>query len=471
MGISIPGVNGAPPNKALLATSSPARTATAENITKLQQMTGTQPGQAGAPTPTSTTNGAGATGATATAAAAGPIDTTKTTSKDANADALKGVTDPALKEHYSAALANLDTQAQQAQSNIDSIGARSMNDPAVMNAVNLIKEKYGKQIELIKARSKQAMGKSSTAVAAFGGLGQMSQDFLDDQQTKWDGEVSSAQSRMDSLIFQAQAAYQTQNFKDLQAAMDSMDKVNKEKLDALGKLLDASDKAMTREQNQQRIDLTSARDAITHDATISSKMSAGIAANIKASGITDEKQIRGYVDSIAKQYGISNPDLLYSQVVAAQQDADKNDLSAQNIQSEMTSREESAKLGRANLSLSQQRLAIEKEKAQTDKDKQTAADKKEAAHVGIQQRLELNPATGKAYTFNDPILGPGTPYTVPARNGKQYLTAAGFNALLNASIDKGISRSEFIGQYKAYLQPGQAEAYGLSEKEIRDAGV
>lgn len=333
------------PAQAMLVTSGAARTATANNVTKLQQITApsaaTTAANGGSTTspdmknmPTITINNGGMTpapkpdsGAPATTVTApSGINPTNTNTSTAAGDdydktiAAAGIKDPAMAAQYKQGLQSLDQSAQNAYSTIQSLQtATADNDPATQGLISSIKAKYDAQIQIMKARNTQLIGKANTSVAAFSGLGVMSQDFLTNQQNDADARVSALQSQEDMLINQAKAAFATKNSKALNDAMTKYDKVNADKLKALNDLLVASDKQVKSLQAQQKIDATADKQQVTTDISKSTNLGISIAKNIADSGITDQAQIDKYIQGIAEEYGISNPDILASAVEKARQ--------------------------------------------------------------------------------------------------------------------------------------------------------
>lgn len=369
------------PSQALLVTSNAARTATANNVTKLNQIT-MPPAQTTtspdlkdsktsstlSPSPAVDTNymlkagedintynarvasynasknpapGADGqakgtpvpdqgTGGDSSAATGDPYDA-----------ALSGIskTDPGLAAQFKQGLQSLDTSAQNAYSTIQTLQtATAATDPTTQAVVAGIKAKYDLQIQLMKQKNAQVIGRANTSVAAFGGLGTMSQEFLSNEQADADRRVSTLQSQEDELVLKAQMAFSTANAKALDAAMKQYDDVNAKKMKALSDLLSASNKQVTQMQNQQKIDAAAQKQAVSLDISKSTNLGAGIAKSISDAGITDPDQIAQYIQSVADEYGISNPDILSSAVEKARQAAAKTDATLANSESTIQSR-------------------------------------------------------------------------------------------------------------------------------------
>lgn len=393
-GSVIPTVPGANPNaalqtpgtmggagQALLVTSSAARTATANNVSKLQTIT-TPPATNTQTNNTSTTGNTSTVTqpATGTAGAykldsstgnitdnAGSLVAAKDTSggyssvKNASGQVLTGVdaqgnlvfgsggsaapstsstdgsgastdpydaavasiSDPGIAAQFKSSLQALDTQISTAQTNLQNAQALAQNDPAATAAIAAIQAKYDQQISLMKAKNTQILGNVSNSVAAFGGLGPMSQDFLNSEQQQADDRIGTLVSQEQDAITKATIAYQTNDMKALNTAMTAYDTANKSKLQALNDLLTASSKQVTQMQAQQKIDAAATKQQVTLDISKSANLGAAIAKNITDSGLTDPTQISDYIASVAQEYGITNPDILSSAVTKAQQAATK----------------------------------------------------------------------------------------------------------------------------------------------------
>ncbi len=392
---ALPNNGGAPTppgsGQALIVTSNAARNTTANNVTKLNQIT--------APPPTLNTttsadmkdtppvssspaitinNSPGSTtlaqdqakaanqgkpgydvlGNPLPGAGAGTTDATgnpTSTTGDPYDAAVAGITDPGLAAQYKTSLQSLDQQVTAAQQNLASAQALSANDPAATAAIAAIQAKYEQQIQLMQDKNKQLIGRANTSVAAFGGLGTMSQDFLSDQQSRADARISDLQAQEQDAITKARIAYQTQDFKALNAAMTAYDTANKGKLTALNDLLTATNKQVTQQQAQQKIDMAAAKQAVTLDVTRSTNNANAIAKNILDSGMTDPQQISDYIAGLADQYGITNPDILANAVEKARQTLLKSDTSTANTLDTITNRDTGTQIKQQNANTSSQR--------------------------------------------------------------------------------------------------------------------
>lgn len=318
--------------KALLVTSNSARTATANNVSKMQTATS---GLAGS-TPADTAPGAdqtstSTTGETAgsTAGAAGSTTdaaTTKTTKVDANQEAVKGIKDPAVATQYKSALDSLDKQAASATSIVNAAAATLKNDPAAAAAIQQIKDKFAVQIQQMQDKNKLIIGRTNTSIGAFGGLGPMSQNFLSDQQDRATMRISDLVAQEQDLILKANIAYKEQDTKALNDAMNAYDKVNSDKLKAINDLLTETHKQVSEQQAQARLDQATSKAQLATDVSTSTNVASSILQKLNDAGITDQDQIDEYLNSVAEEYGIENPDILRSAVIKARTTKTKDDL-------------------------------------------------------------------------------------------------------------------------------------------------
>lgn len=386
-----------------------------------------------------------------------PVSPTSSTGTATNpyAAAVSSISDQGVAAEFSSALATQDQEAQTLQATITSLqGATAATDPSTMAAVAAIQVKYNALIQAMQAKNTQIIGRASTESAAFGGLGVQAGAGIDG--TFMSNETSDAQQRIDTLqgeeqsaILAAQAAFSTNNAKALSDAMTQYDTVNSQKMTALNDLLTAMNKQVTDAQAQQKIDLTSTKDQVSNDIAQSTKIAAGIASNISAAGLTDPADIQAYIQGIAAQYGISNPDILYSQVVTAGQTLQKTATGIANTQDEITNRD-------TGTTIKEENVAISASKAATG----TVAQQKQTALASIGQL-----ATPGVTDSN------GVPYVIAAKDGNDYLTKQGFATLYDAATNDGIARADFLAAVQSKLQPGQATAYGLSTAEATRLGI
>ncbi|MBK3666169.1 hypothetical protein JJE66_33730 [Bradyrhizobium diazoefficiens] len=130
-------------------------------------------------------------------------------------------------------------QMNDVQSTLDAARATAANDPALQAALDAISNKYSALIADTQNKNKILLGNANTSMAAFGGLGPMSQSFLSDQVTAADKRVSALQTEEDNLKLQTQIAYQTKNAKAVSDLQTEYDKLNVDKMNSIKDLLAA----------------------------------------------------------------------------------------------------------------------------------------------------------------------------------------------------------------------------------------
>lgn len=489
------------PNQALMVSSAPARAATAANVTKLQTIT-TPPstttqnplgstGATGAQNPTSptktapsdgsatvneatarqmlgtnftgvTTNGDGTftldKGAMARANGGGTPSST-TGDNSSTPDPFAGIPGTTPKADIDAAVSKLDPSVQgiyrdqmntQNQTITDDYNAMQSakatlaNDPALTAALSGIDAQYQVLIQQMNAANTQVLGRASTSVGAFGGLGQMNQNFIANQTSLAAQRVGSLTAKMDQAKMAMTAAYYS---KDDKALNDASDAYTKAKTDTANSIKDLMAQVQTNikdNQAQQKLDAQATKDQLAADHNTIVQNAKGLAQNIVDSGITDVATIQATVTQWATDNNV-DPAAAYSAVAPEINSLNKAALTAKNTQDSMDARD-------ANLALSTQRLADAENNAANPK--KTASQIKDDFYAGLPQ------LDGK--TSSD-----GTPYYHKAADGGTYLTWDGFSKLLDAAKQDGISRKTFITDNPDLFDQSDEgiKGYNLTTKE------
>ena len=135
--------------------------------------------------------------------------------------------------------------------------------------------------------------------------------------------------------------------KALSDATNALEKATTDKINAVSKLLTATNNQVKQQQAQAKIDAAAKKQATSNDIALSKSLGASMASQIKEQGITDPAAIKAYVNDMATKYGITNPDVLNSALVTAQAADKKADLSAANTNSEIAKRGQAPKTGTA----------------------------------------------------------------------------------------------------------------------------
>lgn len=249
--------------------------------------------------------------------------------------------DASVKGVYDSSLKNLDQGIADAKSTLQSALATMQNDPAATSAVSMIMAKYDQQIAAMKDKNRILLGSYAVNQARSGGMqyaNEMSSDFMSDEQDRASKRVTDLITLETSMVLKAQESYKNGDVKAFDAASKALTNATKEKSAEINKLLMASDKALKARQNEQKIAATQAKQTITDDIRISTALGKNVANAIMESGEKDPKKVDAYIEKMAKESGISNPALLKSSVVKAQQEQSKLDLSAKNTQSMIANR-------------------------------------------------------------------------------------------------------------------------------------
>lgn len=326
-------------------------------MSTLQTAANGKPGGAPAPTdpaaaPAPTDGGAGTdtTGAGA-AAQAGVNPDGSTTNPDGTVTAADGSsTDPndvtaglppAVASAFKDILSEQEQNIETAHQTLDSLRSTIGNDPAAVQAANAIEQQYAPLIKAMQDKNQVVLG-SYTANAARSGSLQYANDmettFMSDEMDNASSRIADLVSKEQELILKSNTAYQAADVKAFDAAQKELDTVTKSKSDTLAKLLTATNNQVKTVQAQQKIDAAAKKQQLTSDVTLSSKTAAGLVQAVQESGITDPAQIDAYIQDMATKNGITNPDILKSAYVTAQQTAQKAALSAENTQSEINKR-------------------------------------------------------------------------------------------------------------------------------------
>lgn len=239
---------------------------------------------------------------------------------------------PSLQKLYGDNIANLQQEHTDAKATLVQAQATLANDPAATAAVNAISAKYDVLIQAMQLKNKQVLGKASSAVGAFGGLGVMNQSFLSNQMDAAQGRISNIISQQTNATLAAQAAYGKQDLAAFNSAMDNYNKTISDMNTALRDLSAATDKQIKDVQAQAKIDAAAQKQAVTTDISKSANLGTSLAKTLSDAGITDENQVNAYVQKMAEQYGITDPEILKSAVITAQQTTQKaNDAHANTV--------------------------------------------------------------------------------------------------------------------------------------------
>lgn len=258
---------------------------------------------------------------------------------DVNSSAVAGLPTN-LQAIAKANLDNLDNQYDQAQAAVTAAAANLANDPALAGAISSIQAQYKVLYDAMGLKNQQVLGRASSEVGAFGGLGVMSQSFLSDEMDSAQTRLSDIIAKEQSAIISAQAAYNKGDVAALNAATSQLKDAQTAKSAAVSELLTATNNAVKTAQAQQKIDQSATNSQITNDIKNAKGVADSLAAKLTASGVTDLSSY-DYSD-LASQLGISSPEILAAAVEAAGAAATKGTLANANVTSEITDRDSNA---------------------------------------------------------------------------------------------------------------------------------
>lgn len=371
------------------------------------------------------------------------------TLNDGTSVSIPAGTDPGLASEYTSAVNNANSILAERQNDLTAAQATVQNDPAATAALQTISDQYNVLIQQMQAKNSQVLGKASSAVGAFGGLGQMSQNFMSDEMDAANTRVANLVAQEQDLLMKTSIAYKTGDLKALSAAEDAYQQANTAKLTAINDLLTATNKQVAANQAQQKIDAATAKAQNTQDLSNSVKGAAGALTLASTNfGVTDPSKLSSdQLNQLAAAYGVSNPAILLSQMTTAYATQQKATLTASNTQSEIDTRQQNA-----NTSASRAATAAAKTQAGP---KLTAAQSTANEVTGINKLLTMKDENGTPYIDQDSL-------TAGSNGSKGYFTVAGFNTLVT---NTSLPRATFIKQYASYFSPDNLGNYGLTPAE------
>jgi len=312
----------------------------------------------------STTTQSGATGTSSTTDPFAGIPGTMS-----SADIESAVTniDPSLQGAYRDSLNNQNQSIADAYNALQAASTmytNSMNgtDATMVAAANAIAQKYGVLIQQMQAQNKQVLGRSQSAVGAFGGLGVMGESFMNDETSAATSRIGTLTNEMQSLILQSNAAYQSGDLKAFNAAQTAYDKANTDMASAMKDVLSAADANIKNNQAQAKATAKAYQDQVANDHTIS----LGLASTIAGIIGTGDPSTFDYAGA-AKAHGISDPAILAGAVSDKLQANAKDAATAATAAATQARDDATAKREDATLSVAQQRLALDEYNATNPK--------------------------------------------------------------------------------------------------------
>lgn len=300
-------------------------------------------------TPTQVTNPDGSTtdgSKTSTTGKDGSISTvdssdgtTTKTDKDGNTvitTSNGAVLDPSLKKQFDDNIAAMTDAAANAKTVLDKATATLSDDPAAIQAASDIKSQYDVLIKQMQDKNAMILGgiaKNSARTGMMQYANEMDGNFKSMELDKSVQRIADLVTKENMAIAKSNAAYKAGDVKAFDSATKNYESALKDKQKSI---LDLN-KAINDQVKQNAADLRSQRLAIasqtTNDVKLSTALATSMADVIAKSGVTDEAKIDAYIQTMAANNGISNPEVLRSALLKAQGTATTTALKNKNTQS------------------------------------------------------------------------------------------------------------------------------------------
>lgn len=370
-----------------------------------------------------------------------PISSTTGSSGSGSATATPGVnadgsfdltTDAGIKAKLSSdvstATTNAQTEVSQTNATLDTISANA--SAATQDLISSIKSTFGASIDAMN-RSNQVILNGKIQSGIRSGITRyasgVQDSILTDEMQQGLQRVNTLNGQMLSAIASAE---QAQNSEDLTVFNDRMTQVNKIN-DDMNTEVQSLQKNALDNLNQLQTSATNAANLAKQKQDEQLQMSTRVAPTLAAqlAQYSDPKDQASFLQEYSKQSGIPT-DVLMGDIASYNDTQSKNKLDLENVQNEIDNRN-------AQTSISQENA-------------DTAATKEETANPSdvfsaINARLNTKDSSGMPYLDS---------------NG--YFTKQGFENLVNAAGENGVSRADFLKQYGQYLDPNGYDNYLLT---------
>lgn len=244
--------------------------------------------------------------------------------------------DPETKKQYQDSIDLLTTQQQDAKATLESAKATLQNDPAATAAIDAISRKYDVLINNMNMKNKIVLGSYSANAARSGSLqfaNEMTSSFMSNEMDRANQRVADLVAQEQEMILKTKQAYKDGDVKALAEATKAYNDINRQKFDEIDKLVKATNEAVKTSQAELKRVQTEKNQTITNDIKLATNVAQSLADHIASSGETDKTKIDAFIDEVAQNNGISNPEILRSAVIKAQQTNKTLDLKNQNTQS------------------------------------------------------------------------------------------------------------------------------------------
>jgi hypothetical protein len=366
----------------------------------------------------------------------------------------KGI-DPSMVSAFNENYAQLSSQVNDANTTLEAAKATAANDPALASAISDIQNKFDVLIQAMQAKNAQVLGRANSSVAAFGGLGQMSQNFLNDEQSSALARIADLTNQENSLILKTQMAYQANDVKAVNAAMKDYQTALAAKQKAVLDLQTSINNAVKQQAADAKATLAAQKQELSSNISTATNVANDVATQISESGITDPATIDAFIASYADAHGITDPAILKSAVVKAQQTATKAASAAANTADTIANRDQGTKIKQQNANTSAYRAAQAGSKAPGGKGGGTDATYKYSANDLATYSDFLN----KGGTLKD-----GT--KVSPRGTDGYVDPAAYTTALNDWVKQGGTPAGFAKKFPVKTNVNPA-SYGELPADIQ----
>ncbi len=188
----------------------------------------------------------------------------------------------------------------------------------------------------MEEKNRILLGGYNMTVARNGGFqysNDMSSGFLSNEQDKASQRIADLTAQETDLVLKTKAAFKSGDLKAFNAATKAYEDANKDKLAAISSLLTATNNQTKLLQSENKAKALEAKQQITDDLRVSTSIGRTVADAILKSGVTDAKQIDAYIEQMASENGISNPEVLKSAYLKEAAASSKDALAAKNTAS------------------------------------------------------------------------------------------------------------------------------------------
>lgn len=382
-------------------------------------------------------DGSPATNAPATSTSGTTGGTAGSTTPGVNADGSYDLTtDAGIKAKLTSdvATANQTAQAQVTSANSTLDGISASSNASTQALIASIQSTFQASMQAM-ARTNQNILDAKTQSGIRSGITRYASgvqtSILTDEMQQGISRIATLNGQMLTAVAQAE---QAQTAEDLTIFNDRMDQVNKIDTDLQNEVQNLQTTAManlnqlqTAATNQANLQKQQQQEQLD----MSTRVAPAVASQL-ASYTTPQAQA-DFLQEYSKQSGIPI-DLLMGDVSAYSDTQTKNKLDLENVQNEIDNRN--------------QQTQISQENADTAASKANATTSASDVYAAIDARINST-AVGGTYIVQD----------------TGYFSKEGFQTLVQAAAENGISRADFIKQYANYLDPGAYAAYGLTTAE------